>query len=196
MKLSSSHSTKLSVVAALALLLSLGTGFQASWIYGKAIAAQILLQHAWRQSLANKTPHKPWSWADMSTVARIDIPHIKRTLIVLSDASGEAMAFGPGLAAGDVQLPAQSTIAIGGHRDTHLAFLEHLPIGAIINLENTAGDFIRYELLDKTVVDTRTQEMRVAQNQPGLVLITCYPFSARQTGGPLRLVARARMLPS
>ena len=105
------------------------------------------------------------------------------------------MAFGPGVAGGNIANARGSAIAIGGHRDTHLAFLEHLPVGATINLENVNGDFIRYELLDKTIVNSETQSLEIARDKPGLVLITCYPFNAAQTGGPLRLIARARMIP-
>ena len=182
------------ITAIVVLVLSLGSGSQAAWIYGKAFVAQILLDQAWRESLAKNSPAKPWSWADIQTIARLDIPDIDKSLIILNDASGEAMAFGPGVAGGNIANARGSAIAIGGHRDTHLAFLEHLPIGATINLENVNGDFIRYELLDKTIVNSETQTLEIARDKPGLVLITCYPFNATQTGGPLRLIARARMI--
>ena len=182
--------------AGIALALSIGSGTQAGWIYGKAIIAQLLLENAWRQSLLDKTPHKPWSWADIQTVARLDIPEANKSFVVLSDASGEAMAFGPGLVAGNTQKALQNTIAIGGHRDTHLAFLEYLPIGAHINMQNTDGQFLRYELVDKTVVDSRSQTVQISQSKPGLILITCFPFSATQTGGPYRLVVKAKLIAS
>lgn len=181
-------------LAVLALCLSSAGGLKAAWLWGKAHIAQHLLQTAWLQSLAEATPHKPWSWADISPVARLDIPVLEESLIVLSDASGEAMAFGPGLVGGDPLSADQNTVAVGGHRDTHLAFLEHLPLGSIFVLQNMAGTIHRYKLLDKQIVDTRTQALRISQAYPGLVLITCYPFNARQTGGPKRLVARAKWI--
>jgi sortase A len=183
-------------IAAIALALSIGSGTQAGWIYGKAMVAQLLLENAWRESLLDSVPHKPWSWADIRTVARLDIVDIDRSFIVLNDASGEAMAFGPGLVGGDTRNATQNTIAIAGHRDTHLSFLEHLPIGAHINMQNTEGIFLRYELIDKSVVDSRSRSIIISQKNPGLVLITCYPFNARQTGGPYRLVAKAKLLTS
>ena len=183
-------------VASIAIALSVASGTQAGWIYGKAMVAQLLLENAWRESLLDNAPHKPWSWADIRTVARLDIVDSNQSFIVLSDASGEAMAFGPGLVAGNTLNATQNTIAIGGHRDTHLSFLEHLPIGAHINMQNTEGDFVRYELMDKTVVDSRHQSVQISKNIPGLVLITCYPFNAQQTGGPYRLVAKAKLLTS
>ncbi len=174
------------------LVISLGSGARAAWIYSKAIVAQMFLDQSWQLSLLAEHPQKPWSWADMSTIARIDVPTLNESLIVLSDASGESMAFGPGLVAGDPLQATQGTIAIGGHRDTHLSFLEHLPIGAEIHMENAAGELHRYQINDKTVVDSDYEALRISRTQPGLVLITCYPFNATQTGGSLRLVARAR----
>lgn len=191
------HTRKLWLsLASIAIALSVASGTQAGWIYGKAMVAQLLLENAWRESLLDNSPHKPWSWADVRTVARLDIVDSNRSFIVLSDASGEAMAFGPGLVGGNTLNATQNTIAIGGHRDTHLSFLEHLPIGAHINMQNTQGDFVRYELMDKTVVDSRYQSIKISKNSPGLVLITCYPFNAQQTGGPYRLVAKAKLLTS
>jgi sortase A len=191
------HTRKLWLsLASIAIALSVASGTQAGWIYGKAMVAQLLLENAWRESLLDNSPHKPWSWADVRTVARLDIVDSNRSFIVLSDASGEAMAFGPGLVGGNTLNATQNTIAIGGHRDTNFSFLEHLPIGAHINMQNTQGDFVRYELMDKTVVDSRYQSIKISKNSPGLVLITCYPFNAQQTGGPYRLVAKAKLLTS
>ncbi|MFT6301775.1 MAG: sortase A [Granulosicoccus sp.] len=183
-------------IASIAIVISLGSGTHAGWIYGKAAVAQLLLENAWRKSLVVAAPHRPWSWADIRTVARLDIVDTNKSFIVLSDASGEAMAFGPGLVGGNTLKATQNTIAIGGHRDTHLSFLEHLPIGAHINLQNAAGLFLRYELVDKTVLDSRSQSIKISKTTPGLVLITCYPFNTRQTGGPYRLVAKAKLLTS
>jgi sortase A len=181
-------------IAVLLLGLSAAGGMKAAWLSGKAYIAQHLLQTAWLQSLAEGTPHKPWSWADISPVARLDIPLLEESLIVLGDASGEAMAFGPGLVGGDPLSADIHTVAVGGHRDTHLAFLEHIPPGSIFILQNLAGTTHRYELLDKQIVDTRTQALTISQANPGLVLITCYPFNARQTGGTKRLVVRAKWI--
>ena len=177
--------------AAVFLSASLYIGTQAAWLSGKAWIAQQLLSMAWQTSHHQGAPVKPWQWADISTVARLSIAAIDSSLIVLNDASGEALAFGPGLVAGDPLQADSTTIAIGGHRDTHLAFLENLSTGELIELDTIDGKTHRYRLTDKQVVDTRSQSLTISTASPGLVLITCYPFNAAQTGGPLRLVARA-----
>ncbi len=192
---SSSHCMRrqrfLQLLSAIILTAALITGAQAAWLSGKAWLAQQLLDTAWQTSRQQGSSEKPWQWADVNTVARLSIPAIDGSLIVLSDASGEALAFGPGLVAGDPLQAESSTLAIGGHRDTHLAFLENLPAGELIELDTIDGKTHRYRLTDKQVIDTRSQSLSISTDTPGLVLITCYPFNAAQTGGPLRLVARA-----
>jgi len=174
-----------------ALLIATASGSRSLWISGKSIVAQHLLESAWQLSQHGDVRKKPWPWADVTTVARLDVPSINASLVVLSDASGEAMAFGPGLVAGNPDNAARETIAVGGHRDTHLAFMEHLEIGSLLFLESSNGTSYPYVLKDKKIVDSRTHTISIATQQAGLVLITCYPFSASQTGGPLRLVATA-----
>lgn len=175
----------------IAILISIYAGANATWIVGKARIAQHLLNVSWNNSLVSGIAEKPWAWADVQTVAKMSIAAIDKSFIVLSDASGEAMAFGPGLVGGNPRKASNSTLAIGGHRDTHLKFLEHLPVGAIIDVQTMAQSNLHYRLVDKQIVDTRRHTLTISQQTPGLVLITCYPFNARQTGGPLRMVARA-----
>ena len=186
----------LTLCTTLVLFAALGSVGQAAWLTGKAWLAQKLLQQAWQQGLITGSPVKPLSWADMRSVARLDIPAAKLSLVVLDEASGEAMAFGPGLMGGDPLRAAVNTLALGGHRDTHMAFLEHLDVGQLISLDTLDGLVHRYRLSDRQIVDTRHQSLRIATDSPGLVLVTCYPFSALQTGGPLRFVARATYLDS
>lgn len=174
-------------------------GAQASYIATKAYLAQVLMEHAWtHETQVTHQPAKPWAWADMATTARLryqlDANSRVRSLIVLDNASGEAMAFGPGLVAGELNNASQTTIALGGHRDTHLAFLEHADERTTFELQAPDGKILRYRFDDSLVVNTTTEQLQIATNLPGLVLITCYPFSAMQTGGPLRFVVRARLI--
>ncbi len=185
--------TTLSMVALSAASIS---ATSAAWMAGKAIVAQHLLDVAWQASRHHGAPTRPWRWADVTTVGRLTISALDESLIVLSDASGEAMAFGPGLVAGDPLQADSATVAIGGHRDTHLAFMQNQKPGELILLEALDGKTYRYQLLDSQIVDTRSQSLSIATDFPGLVLITCYPFNARQTGGPLRMVVRAAYLPA
>ena len=177
--------------AAILIFVAVALSGTSVYISAKALLAQQLLQRAWNTSLDSGFGAKPWRWADVSTSARLSLPGTNESFIVLSDASGEAMAFGPGLVAGNPNNAAVESLAIGGHRDTHLAFLEHIETGATIEVQSLDGVIHQYQLIDKQVVDSSKTTLAIANNWPGLVLVTCYPFNARQTGGPLRMVARA-----
>ena len=183
--------TGLTTLAALLIAVAVLSGAGASWIAVKATLAQVLLERSWRATRAGDAPVRPWPWADILPIARLEVPSADATLIVLRDASGEALAFGPGLVAGDPERAARQPLALGGHRDSHLAFLEHLAIGATLRLEDRAGRRHVYRLASRRVVDRRDGPLSMPSDRPALVLITCWPFRATQTGGPLRLVAVA-----
>ncbi len=177
------------------LLLALGSAGSAFWIDAKAVVAQHLLALAWQRGVQDGDAPPPWPWADVRPVARLAGDGLDDALMILSDASGEAMAFGPGLVAGNPQRLTSETIVLGGHRDTHLAFAEHLAIDDVLEVENLSGRTQRYRVDDLQVVDSRSNTVAVSRDRPGLVLITCYPFSAAQTGGPLRYVVSASAMP-
>lgn len=159
------------------------------YMSAKALLAQKLLHRAWNYSLSSGENTKPWRWADMHTVARLAFPDSDKSFVVLNSASGEAMAFGPGLVAGDPGSAQTQTLAIGGHRDTHLAVLELMDIDAPVKLQTLDGLTHQYRLTHKRIVDSSKDAISIATDAAGLVLITCYPFNATQTGGPLRMVA-------
>ena len=182
---------RLALVAALLAAAALACGARAGWLAGKAVLAQHLLERAWRTTLVSGSPTRPWPWADVTPVAKLHVPSLDRALIVLQDASGEALAFGPGLVAGSPARAAAAALAIGGHRDSHLAFLEHLSAGARLTLETRDGSRHAYRLAATRIVDSARETFGIARDRPGLVLITCYPFRATQTGGALRHVAIA-----
>ncbi len=179
----------------LMLMASLFSGGQSAWISGKAVIAQWLLNSAWQRSIDTQTPDKAWPWADTSPVARLSIPSLGESFIVLSNASGEALAFGPGLVAGNPDKLSDQAIAIGGHRDTHLSILEEIEPGTRIWLQNIQGQSQQYQINQHQIIDSRTQSVALNPTQAGLVLITCYPFNAATVGGPLRLVLTADPVP-
>ena len=178
-------------LAGLFAITALYFGVQSFWIAGKAALAQVLLDQAWESSLGEDDVIKPWPWADTSPVARLTIPSLHQSFIVMSDASGEAMAFGPGLIAGSLDHAESNVIAIGGHRDTHLSQLNELAIGAVVRLQTQAENWRSYRVDRQSIVDSRTHTVAINQQRAGLILITCYPFNALQTGGPLRYVVSA-----
>lgn len=161
------------------------------WIPLKAMVAQELLTLAWAESEARQTQVRPWPWADTWPVARLSLPGGADPMVVLEGAHGESLAFGPG------QLVASGTgggpVVIAGHRDTHFRALKDLETGERIGLQLPGGDWQYFEVEGLRVVDSRREMVNVA-GLPGdaLLLVTCYPFDAVSTNGPLRYVVQAR----
>lgn len=161
---------------------------QGAWIPVKAAVAQVLLDRAFEQSLTLKTPARPWPWADTAPVARVSVPRLGVSDVVLSGGSGEAMAFGPTQLR---QATADRPVTVlAAHRDTHFAFVRDLRHGDEIVLQQVDGTAARYRVTGFQTV--RWDRFAVPRDplRPLLALTTCYPFGASERG-PWRRVAWA-----
>jgi len=155
----------------------------------KAAVAQVLLERAFDRSVATGHAQKPWAWADMAPAARLSVPRLGETRIVLDTGSGQAMAFGPTLLPGGARLGASGTVVIAAHRDTHFAFLKQVRTGDAVLAEGIDGVTHRYRVTGAEVV--RWDQFAVSEGEGrGLALATCYPFGALGHG-PLRYVVHA-----
>ena len=163
---------------------------QGLYIKAKAVLAQVLLERAWSRALAGETAPKAWPWADTWPVAKITLPRIKQKSIVLNNASGEAMAFGPGLVAGTPMPGRPGTSVISGHRDTHFEFLRNVRRGDTIEVTTRTSKRLTYKVDYMEVVDASASG--IEPNAPGekLALVTCWPFDDKNPG-PLRYVVYA-----
>lgn len=167
---------------------------QGVYIHAKAGVAQALMGRAWARTLDGERQVKPWPWADTWPVARLLVPGRKVDLFILAGADGRAIAFGPGHVFG-TPLPGEAgNSVIGGHRDTHLAFLRELEPGVEIVVERPDGARRRYRVETTEVVDKRDVWVLENEGPTRLTLITCYPFDALRAGGPLRYVVTARAM--
>jgi len=164
---------------------------QGGWIWAKAQLAQLLLEEAWSRTQQTSGPAKPWPWADTWPVARLRAPAYGADLIVLSGASGEALAFGPGRVDGSAAPGSRGNLVISGHRDTHFGFLERVVKGDIVVVEDEHGGAHSYRIVNAEVVDSHTHTLRLDGEEARLTLVTCWPFNAVVPGGPLRYVVTA-----
>jgi len=177
---------------ALALLLIGGLQFgRGAWIQAKAWLAQELIAHAWSRTLKGEQQVKPWPWADTWPVARLSAPAMGIERYVLAGADGSAMAFGPGHLSGTPVPGETGNSVIGGHRDTHLAFLRHLKPGDALEIERADGRRIGYLVRDANVLDRRDVWVAKQEGPDRLTLVTCFPFDALRAGGPQRYVVFA-----
>lgn len=157
----------------------------------KARLGQWLLERAWDETRAGATRARPWAWADIAPLARIAVPRLGVSAVVLASASGEAMAWGPGHVAGSAAPGSPGLAAIAGHRDTHLAFLAETRPGDAILIETVDGRTLRFRATEALVVDSRRWRLPTTrEGSTRLALVTCWPFDAGEDG-PLRFVLYA-----
>jgi len=182
----------LTLGAALVLAVA-GTAFvgQGAWIYAKAQLAQVLIEHAWQRALAGEPAPRPWPWADTWPVARLDAPAHGVALFVLAGSSGRTLAFGPGNQQGSPLPGARGNSVIGGHRDTHLGFLQKVRLGDSIGIQRPDGSRAEYRVTHLDVLDKRDTWVARNDGERRLTLITCWPFDAIQAGGAERYVVIA-----
>ncbi|NIP17697.1 MAG: class GN sortase [Xanthomonadales bacterium] len=164
--------------------------FDALWIPAKAELAQVLLESAWRRTLAGEPDARPWPWADTRPLGALSAPRMGERRFVLEGASGRNLAFGPAA----ITPLDEYDVVISGHRDTHFEFLRRLRKGDELVLRNTSG--VRtYRVAWTEVVDSRTRELVLVPGRARLTLVTCFPFDAPTAGGPLRYVVTALPVP-
>jgi len=159
---------------------------QGIYIKAKAVLAQYLLEQAWADTLAGQPAVKPWPWADTWPVARLSVPHLGISYIVLAGAEGNSMAFGPGHLSTAVMPGNPGNSVISAHRDTHFRFLEKLRIGDEVFMQRADGQSYVFRVNATQIVDSRTTRLILDTEVPRLTLLTCYPFDALTSGGPLR----------
>jgi len=163
--------------------ITLAIGF---WIPAKAQVAQYLLERAWIEEREGHGDTKPWPWADTSPLARLTIPELDLSWVVLSGATGRTLAFAPAHMDGSALPGDDGVTVIAGHRDTHFSTLEQLEIGMNIVIQTTDGETTQFVVKKIQIVDSTLSRVRLDAETPRLLLVTCYPLDALTPGGPLR----------
>ena len=161
-----------------------------TWLHGKAYVASFLIEDAWQKTLRDHRINKPWSWADTWPVADISIPSIDLNEIVLAGDSGESLAFGPGVSYSGAKLDEQGLKLVSGHRDTHFRQLKNISINDAIFIKTPVA-LKHYKVKDIGVIDTRDFHLDADSDDYDLVLSTCYPFDALETGTTQRFIVGA-----
>jgi sortase A len=172
-------------------LLGLGGWYLGSsgYMLAKAHLSEFLIADAWQKTLKDKTNHKPWSWADTYPVLEIRIPRINKQSYILEGANGRNMAFSAAHTTIS-GLPGQNkSTVVSGHRDSHFDYLQELIVGdKIVTYGKTITQ--NFKIVEIKVINSREEKL-VIKNKNELILTTCYPFGALQTGGDLRYVIHA-----
>ena len=182
------------VVMASVLCLAFWQLGRGAYIPAKAWVAQELMQRAWLRAESGDRERPPWPWADTWPVARLTAPGGGPELIVLEGESGRTLAFGPGHLGASVLPGERGNSIIAGHRDTHFRFLQHVREGDSLSVDMPDGRGHLFRVVNIDVVDSRRGSILLDTGTPMLSLVTCYPFDARDSGGPMRYVVTAEMV--
>jgi sortase A len=181
-------------LAVLLLVLGAWEFGQGAYIQAKAQVAQLLIRSAWTRTLAGERQVKPWPWADTWPVARLQLASRKVDLFVLAGADGRAIAFGPGHMFGTALPGERGNSVIGGHRDTHLAFLRDVGPGSMFSVQRPDGVLRWYRVKSSQVLDKHETWVTKQDGPTRLTLVTCYPFDALRAGGDQRYVVFANAI--
>ncbi len=181
------------VLACACLLVGGVLAAQAAWLPAKAALAQVLLERAWRAAQADGSVHRPWPWADVAPVARLEVPRLGVTRIVLAGDSGRALAFAPGWSESTARPGSVGLSVVSAHRDTHFRFVRDLVAGDRVVVDHARGSR-EYRIASMRIVDARVARIAVDADADSLLLVTCWPFDALDPRGPLRYVVEARPL--
>jgi sortase A len=180
---------------AVIVLLAAGTALvaSASYIPAKAVLAQVLLERAWERTQAGEIGARPWTWADITPAAVLEVPRLKQRSIVLEGASGQAMAFGPGHMTNTPPIGTRGTAVVAAHRDTQFRYLRDVENGDRIVVDTADGRRSAFRVVETRIVRADASGLDPDDNGPTgarLALVTCYPFNG-VLRGPLRYVVLA-----
>lgn len=158
----------------------------AAYLPVKAEVAQLLMADAYAEVSKSGQPVRPWSWADMHVIGKIEHVRSGTGDIVLEGGAGQAMAFGPALISGRHG----STKVLAAHRDTHFSWLKQVSIGDELEFD-LLGEDARYRVIATDI--RRFDDFAVPANpaRPLIALSTCYPFDSDEQG-PLRFIVWAQ----
>lgn len=183
---------RLIVATAAAALLAGGAVTSAgAMVYAQAMAAQAAMQQAFDSPVAG--PVRPWAGADSEAAARLTVPRLNISRIVMASDTGQALALGPGHVRGTAQAGQAGLAVYAGHRDTHFAFLSRLRAGDRVVFTERGGRRFTYQVTGARVVRSDGLAMNPNATESELALATCWPLDGH-VRGPMRYVVRARLI--
>ncbi len=111
-----------------------------------------------------------------SLIARIRIPRIGLSAIVVNGDDDRTLSRAVGHISGTASPDGIGTIGLAGHRDTFFRGLGRVRKNDEIFLETPSATY-RYRVADTAIVEPNAIEVLRPLKYPSLVLVTCYPFS-------------------
>lgn len=112
---------------------------------------------------------------DGSVIARLEIPALKMSSMVVEGISGHDLSVAPGHIPGTSLPGEQGNVVIAGHRDTFFWPLQRIRTNHVVTLTTSHGER-RYRVVSTQVVDAHDVGVLHLTSRDTLTLVTCYPF--------------------
>ncbi len=141
----------------------------------KAVTARRLIESTWQNHLIYGQGHHPWQWAEFSPIGVIEVPSLKITQPVLSDASGQSMAFGIGHVPGTALPGTAGNIVLSGNSGSFAGLLAQIDQGDTIILHDSDGS-TTYQIIGSMVVKADNSAVMTQEGPDRLTLVTSYPI--------------------
>jgi sortase A len=161
----------------------------------RAAAATIVPMEKASSSSSATEPGEAWDATDGASpqvVGRVEIPAIGLVTPLLAGDDSTSLSEGAGHIPGTAYPGGLGTVGIAGHRDTHFRQLRKAAKGMDVRLIDRTGTY-HYRVSSTEIVTPDKVSVLDIQSKPGLVLITCYPFSYIGKA-PKRFVVHAELL--
>ena len=130
---------------------------------------------------------------EIPMLARLEIPRIGVSAMVLEGAGSRTLRVGLGHVSGTSRLGEQGNVAIAGHRDTIFRPLRRITVGDEVVLETPSNTY-HYRVSRIEIVDPTDVSVLKSPGQSELTLITCFPFSYLGRA-PKRFIVHAVIAP-
>jgi sortase A len=124
-----------------------------------------------------------------SAIAKIEIPRLGMSALVVEGADGHALKRGPGHIAGTAMPGEGGNVGMAGHRDTFFRPLRFTRNNDAIDVTTRDGRY-RYKVVSTEIVTPADVHVLYPTGRETLTLITCYPFDF-VGAAPQRFVVRA-----
>lgn len=135
---------------------------------------------------------KPQDQGQNDLIGRIDIPALHLTAPIAADYDPGSLRKGVGHIRGTAMPGGLGTVGLAGHRDSFFRPLRNVKRAMEIRLTDRTGTF-RYGVDSTEIVTPERVDVLDAGAEPGLTLITCYPFDYVGSA-PKRFIVHAHLI--
>ena len=146
------------------------------------------LEQERNSTVRSSTVFKHENPVEGSAVARLAIPRLGLTSIVVEGVGEQELSLAPGHIPGTALPGEAGNVAIAGHRDTFFRPLRFLRKDDTINVTTDRED--QYRVVSTYIVSPADIQVLYPTGRDTLTLVTCYPFDYVGTA-PSRFIVRA-----